>query len=124
MVTIAERAAMVGFADAVNVSTPFPFVETGLAFSHVWFEEVAHNILEVISTVVELPSVAATLAVFAETDKVAAPAACVTVTVFELTPLADKVTITERVAMVGFADAVRVSMPLPVALIGSTVSHV
>lgn len=79
--------------------------------------------MEVTVIVAELLSSPATLAVFAETERVAAPTACVTVIVFDGIPLPDTITVAVRSTIVGFADAVNVSVLLPVAVAGLTANQ-
>jgi len=71
-----------------------------------------------------LPFSEATFNVFVETERVAAPANWVTVTVCEVTPLPEIVTVAVRVVVVGFASAVTVTVPLPVPFAGLTESQV
>jgi hypothetical protein len=59
-----------------------------------------------------------------DTERVAALAACVTVTVCEVTPLPETVTVAVRVEVVGLACAVTVIELLPVPVAGFTESQV
>jgi len=71
-----------------------------------------------------LPFAAAIFRVLVETDNVAVPVAWVTVTVCEVTPLPETVTIAVRAEVVGLACAVTVTAPLSEPLAGLTESHV
>jgi len=112
-VTVAERVDVVGLASAVTVTVPSPVPLAGLAESQVWLETTAQLIFEVTLKVAVLPFAEATFKVFVETERVAAPANCVTVTVCEVTPLPETVMVAERVDVVEFASAVTVTVPLP-----------
>jgi len=79
-------------------------------------------VFEVIVIVVS-PPVAAMSMVNGDTVSVASPAAWVTVTVCEVTPLPETVTVSERAEAVGLACAVTVTVPLPVPFVGLTESQ-
>jgi hypothetical protein len=64
------------------------------------------------------------IAMVSDTDKIAKPAACVTVMVIDVPPDAVIVTKALRVLIVGFVVAVIQSVPLPVAVSGLRVNHV
>ena len=123
-VTVAERVVNVVLAKAVKVRVILPFADAGLTVSHTWFDEAVHVVLEVTATDAILPAVLETLAIFADTDNDASPAAWVTVTVLEDTPVAETVTVAERVVIVGLAATVKVIVPFSLAETGLTVNHV
>jgi hypothetical protein len=124
MVTVAMRVSVVGFALAVKVSVPLPVAEVGLTVSHVSLLDADHVVFEVTSTVAVLLAALSIVAVVAEKLNVTAAASCVTVTVWLMPPVAETVTVAERVTMLGLGSAETVSKSLPVAEAGLTVSHV
>ena len=125
-VTVTIRLAGVGLAAAIKTSVALPvFATLGLIVSQLWSDVGVHDVLEVTEIESLLFIAAATLAIVADTDKVATPAACVIVTVCERTPIAEIVTVAVRATMVGFAVAVNESVASPeVGTLGFKVSHV
>jgi len=71
-----------------------------------------------------LPFEAATFSVLVDTERVAAPADCVTVTICDVTPLPETITFAVRVDVVGLACAMTVTELLPVPVAGFIESHV
>jgi hypothetical protein len=102
-VIVAVRATADGRGCAVMVTVPLPEPLTGLTVSHVWLETADQLILDVTLNDAVLPFAAATFIVFVETERVAAPANWVTVTVCDVTPLPETVIVAERAEVVGLA---------------------
>jgi hypothetical protein len=122
-VTVAVRVDASGFEVAVTVTGLLPVPFAGLTESQVWLETAAQLIFDVILKVAVLPLAEATLSVFVETESVAAPANCVTVTVCEVAPVAEIVTVAVRVVVNGFDVAVTVTESVPASVAGRTESH-
>ena len=122
-VMIADRAVTVVFAKAVNKRGPLPVAVAGLTLIQTLSDAATHIVLEVTVIVAVLPAMAAIAAVFADTSKVTGAAVCVTVIVCVAVPVADTLMVAERLAGTVFANAVNVSVPLPVADAGLTVSQ-
>jgi len=123
-VTVAVRVVVVGLACTVTVTVPFPEPEEGLTVSQLWSEVTVQLMLDVTLNEAVLPFAAATFSVLDETERVAAPAAWMTVTVCDVTPLPETITVAVRVEVVGLACAVTVIELLPVPVAGFTESQV
>ena len=124
-VMTAVRVPMVGFTVAVKVRSAVSVPVVLSRVSQLWSDTAVQGLLDNTVTLLLLPAVFARVAVVAETPKVAAPAACVTVIVLAaVTPIAERVTVAVRAVMVLFSEAVRTKVPLPmVADVGLTVNQ-
>jgi hypothetical protein len=125
-VTVAARDEEPVFCWAVTVTVPLFDPEAGLAASQLCELDTAQLVFEVTEKVPELLAAAVTVNKVGETESVTVvpPAACVTATVCAVTPVAETVTVAERVAVPVFCWAVTVTVALFEPDAGLVVSHV
>ena len=128
-VMVAVRDAVVVFAAADRVTDPSPLPVVGDTVAHVWFDDTDHEVFE--------DTCAATCAALADGTVheeipivnvgVTAAPGCVTDTVRVTAGDPDvvvNVIVADRDVVVVFADAFRVTDPLPLPVAGDTVTHV
>jgi hypothetical protein len=122
-VTIAVRSSVVSFFADVNVTVPFPLPDAVFTANHVWSETTDHDTFDKTSKVAVLPSAAGMFKTEDETERIAFPVICVTVTVCEATPGAETVIMAARSETDGLVSAVMVTAPLPLPDDGLSVNH-
>jgi hypothetical protein len=106
MVTVAVCELEVRLANAVTIIESLFEPEILLSVSQVWLLLKVHPMFEVILNKAALFAVAGKLKFDVETDSVAGAAACVTITVFDVTPLPETVTVAVRTLDEGLTDAI------------------